>query len=263
MKPRIRAMRLVSDDGEEAENQFEDITLAEQARRSLRRDIILGLLEPDQTLKLEFLKERYGISFSPIREALTSLESERLVISVPSKGFKVAPLSEPEMWDAIDTRTLIDCEALRRSIKTGDDDWEAQLVSSFHAMKLAVKAMNADSRSPETEETLELRHQDFHRRLLSACGSGWLKQLSSQLYTQTERYRRPNLRAANSPYKPAASGERDVNKEHADLLDAVLERDEARACEILTSHYRETGQMIANAIKARAAAEKPVKRARK
>lgn len=251
-------MRLVSIDGGDIENQFEDITLAEQARRSLRRDIILGLLEPDQTLKLEFLKERYGISFSPIREALTSLESERLVISVPSKGFKVAPLSEPEMWDAIDTRTLIDCEALRRSIITGDDDWEAQLVSSFHALKLAVKAMSVGSCSREAEELLELRHQDFHRRLLSACGSGWLKQLSSQLYAQTERYRRPNLRGANSPYKPTTSGERDVNKEHADLLDAVLERDDVKACGILTSHYKETGKMIANAIKARSSTSKTV-----
>lgn len=250
-------------DGEDVENQFEDITLAEQARRSLRRDIILGLLEPDQTLKLEFLKERYGISFSPIREALTSLESERLVISVPSKGFKVAPLSEPEMWDAIDTRTLIDCEALRRSIQIGDDVWETQLVSSFHALKLAVKAMSLDNRSPETEELLELRHQDFHRRLLSACGSGWLKQLSSQLYVQTERYRRPNLRGAASPYKPAGSGDRDVNKEHADLLDAVLERDDVKACAILASHYKQTGQMIANAIQARSGAAKPARRARK
>src|SRR5688572_10252811 len=117
MKPRAKAMRLASIEGQPTDSQFEDITLAEQARRSLRRDITQGVLEPGQTLKLEFLKERYGISFSPIREALTSLESERLVVSSPSKGFKVAPLSAEEMWDAIETRILIDCEALRRSIR--------------------------------------------------------------------------------------------------------------------------------------------------
>lgn len=248
MKPRVKATYPASSEREAAGDELEDISLAEQARRSLRRDIILGVLLPDQTLKLEFLKERYGISFSPIREALNSLESERLVVSVPSKGFKVAPLSGAEMWDAIETRILIDCEALKRSIKTGDDDWEVQLVGSFHALKLAIKSLNTASVQAETEEVLATRHQEFHRCLLSACGSAWLKQLSNQLYAQTERYRRPTLRGNNSSYKPSAANSRDVNKEHADLLDAVLARDEVNACEILAFHYRQTGHMIAEAI---------------
>ena len=248
MKPRTKAMYPAAPDGESVSDEAGDISLAEQARRSLRRDIILGVLVPDQTLRLEFLKERYGISFSPIREALSSLESERLVVSIPSKGFKVAPLSSAEMWDAIETRILIDCEALKRSIKTGDDDWEVQLVGSFHALKLAIKSLNTASSKSETEDVLSIRHQEFHRCLLSACGSAWLTQLSNQLYAQTERYRRPNLRGSNSSYKPSATNARDVNKEHADLLASVLERDEAKACEILAFHYRQTGHMIAEAI---------------
>jgi len=55
----------------------EEITLAEQVYRSLRRDLISGDIEPGQSLRLEFLKQRYGISFSPIREALNRLQSER------------------------------------------------------------------------------------------------------------------------------------------------------------------------------------------
>ena len=252
MKPRVKAMRLASIEGQPIDNQFEDITLAEQARRSLRRDITQGVLEPGQTLKLEFLKERYGISFSPIREALTSLESERLVVSSPSKGFKVAPLSAEEMWDAIEARILIDCEALRRSIRNGDDAWEVQLVSAFHALKLAAKPSDAGRLDQEAEELLELRHLEFHRSLIACCNSSWLKQLSAQLYAQTERYRRPNLRGANNPYASPKPNKRDVNKEHADLLAATVERNGDMASALLAKHYRDTGNMIAAVISARA-----------
>ena len=92
----------------------EEMTLAEQVYRSLRRDIISGALEAGRSLRLEFLKQRYGISFSPIREALNRLHSERLVLTTVSRGFRVAPFSFDEMWDAIETRVLIDCEALDR-----------------------------------------------------------------------------------------------------------------------------------------------------
>ncbi len=249
MKPRVKAIRLASFDSEPSDSQFEDITLAEQARRALRRDITSGALQAGQTLKLEFLKERYGISFSPIREALTSLESERLVVSNTSRGFRVTLLSEDEMWDAIETRILIDCEALTRSIKNGDDEWEVQLVSAFHALKLAAKSTNGDNTEVDLEELLELRHQEFHRSLIAACGSTWLKQLSGQLYAQTERYRRPNLRRRNGAHGSTAYRDRDVNKEHSDLLAAAVERDGMRASELLEKHYRETGHMIVQAIK--------------
>ncbi|WPH16309.1 GntR family transcriptional regulator [Variovorax paradoxus] len=251
MKHGVKTARLASIEGQPTDSQREDLSLAEQARRSLRRDITQGVLEPGQTLKLEFLKGRYGISFSPIREALTSLEGERLVVSSPSKGFKVAPLSEEEMWDAIETRILIDCEALRRSIRNGDDAWEVQLVSAFHALKLAAKPWDTGRLAQEAEELLELRHLEFHRSLIACCNSSWLKQLSAQFYVQTERYRLPNLRGANNPYAPSKPIKRDVNREHADLLAATVGRDSDMASALLAKHYRDTGNMIAAAINAR------------
>lgn len=251
MKPQLKAMRLASVKGRSTDSEYEALSLAEQARRSMRRDITQGVLEPGQTLKLEFLKERYGISFSPIREALTSLESERLVVSSPSKGFKVAPLSEEEMWDAIETRILIDCEALRRSIRHGDDAWEVQLVGAFHALKLAAKLLDAAQPEQESEDLLELRHLEFHQSLIACCRSSWLKQLSAQFYVQTERYRHPNLRGANNPYAVSKPNTRDVNKEHADLLAAIVDRDGDMASALLARHYRDTGNMIAAVIRAR------------
>lgn len=227
------------DDGNESA-LLEEITLAEHVYRALRRDIIAGAVEAGQSLRLEFLKDRYGISFSPIREALNRLWSERLVVPSGSGGFCVAPLSIDEMQDAIETRILIDSEALRRSLANGDDRWEVRLVGAYHALMLVASRTASEAHVQQNEkELLEARHFDFHNSLISACGSRWLMDFSSQMYSQTERYRSPSLNGA-----PGPSGSRDVQLEHQGLMDAAVTRDADRAVTLLAHHYRETGRQI-------------------
>jgi GntR family carbon starvation induced transcriptional regulator len=240
MKPRITVARRSTEQSSTTEEVVEQITLAEQVYRTLRQDIISGAVEPDQSLRLEFLKQRYGISFSPLREALNRLQSERLVVSTTSRGFRVVPFSVEEMWDAIETRILIDCEALRRSIDNADDRWEASLVGAYHGLKLAAsRSANAQQQSEQQDEVLEARHLDFHRSLISACGSPWLMDLSSQMYAQTERYRRPSLLG-----RPRWGGSREVQREHQDLMDAAVARDATRATALLAQHFRGTGALV-------------------
>jgi DNA-binding GntR family transcriptional regulator len=145
------------------------------------------------------------------------------------------------MWDVIETRIVIDCEALRRSLARGDDEWESRLVAAFHALMLATGRRIADASDPECPDQIQLeeRHHDFHRSLMAACGSPWLLDLSDQLYAQTERYRQPSLRDRN--YWKL---ERDVGTEHRQLLDAAVARDAGRAAGLLAQHYRETGRMV-------------------
>lgn len=243
MKPRIRVAKVAGPDSAGQADAFEDITLAEQAHRALRRDIISGAIPATQPLRLEYLKERYGISFSPLREALNRLQSERLVVSTPSRGFRIAPISEEEMWDAIETRIVIDCEALRRSLVRGDDAWESALVASFQALMRAT-GQSADGQAKALEpEMLEQRHYAFHRSLIAACGSRWLLELSDQLYAQTERYRQPSLREQSY-----WSDKRNVGDEHRQLLDAAVARDAVLAAGLLARHYRATGRRVSQTL---------------
>lgn len=247
MKPRIRLVRAGASETSTLEADFEAITLAEQAHRAMRRDILAGALPAGQPLRLESLKARYGISFSPLREALNRLQSEQLVVSTTSRGFRVAPFSEEEMWDAIETRIVIECEALRRSLARGDDVWEANVMDAFRALLKATDEHALHAEPPEhaagpaspADERLEECHYAFHRSLLAACGSKWLLELSAKLYAQTERYRRPSLQ--DGKYW---SRERDVALEHRQLVDAVAARDAGQAAGLLARHYRETGRAV-------------------
>ena len=219
-----------------------ETTLAEKAYRRLRLEIIAGVLKPHSPLRLEMLKERYGLSFSPLREALNRLQAERLVVPSESRGFRVAGVSLDEMWDAIETRILIDVQGLRRSIERGDDDWEASVLASFHAFSRCAGRLAKEPADPDGErwEELEDRHRDFHLSLVASSGSRWLVELSQQLYAQTERYRRPMMLAPGHSQMPP----RDFEGEHRTLMEAAVDRDADRAALLLDQHYRRTGELI-------------------
>ncbi len=237
MKPRTTVAReRTASDGADVE----DITLSEQIYRRLRRDIMHGVFPAGQSLRLEVLKQRYGSSFSPIREALNRLRSERLVLSTAARGFRIAPLSVEEMWDACETRVLIECEALRRSLRHADDEWETQAVAALHRLNLAARRARAQAPADEaTKDVLEVRHWEFHLALIGACRSPHLLELAGQLYAQTERYRRP-ARAGVSAY----SAERDFDAEHAELLEHCQRRDVEGAVTLLAAHYRKTAEAV-------------------
>jgi DNA-binding GntR family transcriptional regulator len=214
------------------------MTLAEKAYEALRHDIIRGELAPGRPLRLADLSKRYGMGFSPLREALNRLHAELLVTAESLRGFRVAPLSLEELKDAVSTRILIETDALRSSIELGDDNWAAGIVSALYALNLQV----ARAKAPDGIWALEARHLLFHRSLLSACGSPWKMAFFERLYAATERYRIPVLLNASLPVS------RDVQAEHGALAEATLDRDADKACALLTEHYLRTVEGISNAI---------------
>lgn len=228
-----------------ADHAEPNLTLAERAYFAIRRDILNGRLQPDQPLRFEYLKATYDLSFSPLREALTRLQAERLVVANALKGFRVADLSLTEMWDVINTRILIEGEALRQSIAAGDDDWEAAMIAAFHSLSRH-SARLALTHCPEDGalEEMERRHNAFHASLVAACPSRWLLDLSALLYMQTERYRRPLLARP----RRAAGGETDIHAGHKAMLDAALARDGDRAATLLSGHLLATGSHIENQV---------------
>ncbi|MBR1266758.1 FCD domain-containing protein [Bradyrhizobium sp. AUGA SZCCT0222] len=223
-----------------SEGAGEPATLSEVAYQRLRADIVSGALDAGKPLRLEALKQRYGLSFSPLREALMRLQSERLVLSTALRGFSVAPLSRAEMKDATETRILIESDALRRSMRDGDDDWEAAIVAAFHALSLQAErqARLSGEVGAVDMHAMDERHYQFHRALIAHCGSPRLLDLADQLYVETQRYRLPCLvgRVAGTPA-------RDVAAEHQQIMDATLRRSED-AVRYLAEHYRRTAAII-------------------
>ena len=229
------------------------MTQLEKAYGSLRRGIVCGELEPGSPLRLAALGERYGVGFSPLREALNRLHGERLVELESLRGFRVAPISLAAMWDTINTRILTETEALRLSIASGGDDWEDGLVAALHAL---TRQASRATGGGDGYAALEDRHLAFHRALIAACGSDWLLDFSERLYVGAERYRYPALIAG------ASDSQRDIAREHSALAEAALARDADAAAALLSDHYRRTGDFIERTLGERLDAGQPVRRVR-
>ena len=207
-------------------------TLVESAYRDLRRDIIEGQLAPGEKLRVEHLKDHYGVGAGTLREALSLLISDALVVSQGQRGFRVAPVSLADLEDITHTRVMLECEALRQSIALGDDDWEGSLLAAFHRLSKAEEKLTDSTAREEWEE----RNRIFHEVLISACPSRWIKHFLAILYHQAERYRRLSLYLQPIP--------RDVHAEHEALFKATLARDSEKACAVMAEHILLTFRSI-------------------
>ncbi|MEC7760597.1 MAG: GntR family transcriptional regulator [Pseudomonadota bacterium] len=214
-------------------------TIAEAVYRRLRSDIIWGVLAPGAPLRSDTLRKSYDAGISPLREALSRLASERLVISSGQRGFRVAPIGRADVIDIMETRLVIEGAALTTSIETGDVAWETRIVASYHTLS---RVPFPKSQGPEAE-VWTAHHKAFHMALLSASQSEWQNYLADLLFDQAERFR--ILRAVKIAEEP---NPRDPAKEHQKILESVLDRDVKASLEALRAHYNVTKDMALEAL---------------
>lgn len=209
-------------------------TRVEQTVNAIRADIVSGVLEPGARLGVDRLRDRYGVGASTIREALSLLSADALVVVEGQRGFRVSELSADDLRDLSNARLLLETHALRQSIELGDDDWEADVVAAYHRLGRANQRVH--DRVEGAFDEWESRNREFHEALVARCSSSWIRSMLATLNRHSERYRRVAL-AANTP--------RDVQSEHAALMDAALARDADRAADVLAAHLAGTVAVIA------------------
>ena len=216
-------------------------TLSERTAALLERDILAGVLQPGEKLAIAQLASLYGISQTPLREAMTFLAARGLVRAIGQRGFRVAQVSRADLEDITRLRVLVETEALRISIEHGGDEWEAEIIASLHRFRRAIERVGESFR--EGAQDIDMVHKAFHTALIAGCGSPRLLHLHSDLYDQAYRYRR--LGMARMP--PVAS----FIGEHESLAQIVLSRDFAVAKDALSAHLASTLDFAYDAPEAR------------
>ena len=206
--------------------ELENASVAETAYRQIRVDIIFGRLAPDEKLKLERLKVRYGASVSTLREILNRLVSEGLVVAEGQRGFEVAPVSAENLKEIAAMRQLLECYALELSFAAGDMDWEGRVVAAHHKLHRMELRMIAGDRTV----TKDWKRYDweFHQALISACGSRTLMETHAAIFDKYLRYQMISL-----TFRGQIAAD-----EHREMLNAALRRDVATAQEVLRRHVQ-------------------------
>ncbi|MBS0468540.1 MAG: GntR family transcriptional regulator [Proteobacteria bacterium] len=210
-------------------------TLIEQAYAQLRDDIVTGQLGPGERLRVEHLRTDYGVSAGTLREAITRLASDALVVTEGQRGFRVAPIALEELEDITDLRVQIETMALRQSIRAGDSQWRERVSQAFAAISAE------EPIAPERRRRWERLNAEFHEALLSGHASAWTVRVLRLLSRHTERYR---------SFAMALPGAvRDVHAEHSAIFQFAMTGQEARAALALEAHIRTTPDLLMQALR--------------
>lgn len=211
------------------------------AYHRLKKDIIRNVFKPGEKLLMSRLKERYDLGVGPLREALSQLVAERLVVAISQRGFRVAPMSLAELADIYDARAQVEGLLLRLAIERGDDSWEAEILARAHTLS---KVMKVDS-TDELLDVWDTRHQAFHTAIVSGCRSPHLLQIRDSLFDQVERYRHLWLRETVLSEEALAR----KHQEHTALVEVILARDSERATEMMREHLMTPVPIITEAMR--------------
>ncbi len=208
-------------------------TRTENVYSALRAEILAGALMPSARLRLVELAERFAVSQTVIREALTRLAAQKIVTSTPQQGFRVAALTISDLTELTEARSYIEGTVLALAIQRGDIQWEASVVASHHQLLRTPVRLASGGTNPEWMAV----HEVFHAKLFEGCANERLRHVALTLRDAAALYR-------------AWSGsigqgrDRDLASEHHGLLEAVLARDPDLAVERLRQHIEHTSAAL-------------------
>ncbi|HCS56226.1 MAG TPA: GntR family transcriptional regulator [Gordonia polyisoprenivorans] len=147
---------------------------------ALRAAVISGEMEPDVLYSAPTLSQQFGVSATPVREAMLDLMSEGLVTSVPNKGYMVLPVSDRDLDEITDIRLMTEPRATVAAARRLPGDIMPELRE--RAEKIVTAAQSSDLIGYVDAD------REFHLRILEFYGNTRLLKLVSDLRAQTRLY---------------------------------------------------------------------------
>ncbi len=205
---------------------------ADVLRDQLEQDIVTGVLRPGERLDEQGLAARFGVSRTPIREALMQLATAGLVTLQPRRGAFVASLSLKEIVERFEVMAALEgaCGALAaRRITEGE---RRELLEAHEACAREAAGGGSDAYYYANER--------FHHVIYAACHNAFLAEQARQLHDRLKPYRRLQLRARSRVASSLA--------EHQGIVDAILAGDGDKAERLLKGHVLIQGERLTDFI---------------
>lgn len=195
--------------------------LRDEVIENLRGAVISGEMRPGVVYSAPTLAEQFGVSATPVREAMLDLVKEGLMETVRNKGFRVTEPSERELDDFTELRALIEVPTVRRIAETGAD--------AAALKRLRELAAGIERASVEQDLIGHVRFDmEFHLALLGLAGNEHLVEVVRSLRARSRIY---GLRVLAERGLLVASA-----REHAELIDLVEARDADGAEALMRRH---------------------------
>jgi len=196
-------------------------SLRERVRETLAAEIVSGELAPSSMVTVPALAAEFGVSATPVREAMLDLEQRGFVQSVANKGFRVTEVSQKDLQEIIEIRTLLEGPIMASLAETMTQEdvmeWRhlADLISEHADAGNLMEFLEAD--------------RDFHIGLISLHGNQRLVQLVSELRSQT---RMVGLAKMTNTPELSKSGQ-----EHHEMLDLLEHGKGEELAALMANHF--------------------------
>ncbi len=192
---------------------------------ALRTALVTGELAPGVVYSAPALGERFGVSATPVREAMQQLAQEGAVEVVPNRGFRVVERGARELAELAEVRALIEVPVMLRLARTVPAERWAELRPLAEA---TLRAASAGCRATYAEAD-----RTFHRAVLSLCGNEQLVQIADDLHRRAQW-------PLETPARPSGRGHADLladAAEHTALLDALIAGDVDVVRTLVRDHF--------------------------
>jgi len=197
----------------------ENSTVATRITEAIAERIIAGTLKPDMPLRQDHIAREFNSSHVPVREAFRQLEAQHLVVALPRRGVRVAPLDATAIREISEMRAALEVVALRHA---------APRLTQAHLAKIELALIEGEN--AETLQDFEAANRAFHKALVAPCGMPRL--LASLDGLQRANSRLVFAMARSSGWRPRS------NQDHRLILGALRARNIEQASALLARHIQ-------------------------
>lgn len=205
-------------------------TLSEQIYQILRTDIVTGRVSMGQKLTLKMLQERFGVSSTPIREALTRLAEDELVIYDSNIGVKVISLDAQDLRELYGFMGDLDALAIRYAARHPEQqELLHQLEKTVEFTRSMLQRQNL---TPEQIDAWIESSDNFHLLFYRYCGNHRLVRAAQKLRSQ--------LTIFSFRYEADLDTQREIDACHHEIFSAYKQGDIAEAERLMVAHLQKS-----------------------
>ncbi|GGK49156.1 GntR family transcriptional regulator [Salinarimonas ramus] len=202
--------------------------------QKLRAEILTCTIRPGTRIQERDLADRFGVSKSPIRDALIKLEEQNLVEVMPRKGYRVKPISIADAREIYEMRLIYERECVGRLVETASDETIAGL------------APYATMPEPIALSTWAAYNSAFHTALAIGCGNARLARAACEINEQADRLTMIGVATRD------AGDLATFVREHAEIIAAIGERNRRRAAALMRAHIESSRRRVLEALESAA-----------
>lgn len=203
--------------------------LSEQLFEAIEEKIVTGDYPPGTRLDEVELAETFGVSRTPIREALIRLGATRMIEKTPRKGWMVTPVSPQRLCEMFEMMAELEALCGAFAARRATPFQQQQILAAHEACRGA--------KHPDDYYRL---NEIFHVALYQASGNQFLVEDALEMQRRARPYRRLQLRARERI--PASFAE------HEQIVAAILAHDADRAAALLREHVMLQGERFSNLV---------------